>query len=232
VSIAKNDVDFVSAPPDYDALFRLYYHFVVALVRKNGIDESSKEDVASEILTRFYERGFLEKFDPTLVFERDGQKRPARFKTFLSCFVVLYVKSHRDRQVKRHDRELLIMDKPTSHQEIESSWYEWFGVEYICSPEDDVIGDVDGTVLITKLRDYLGTIPKRSSYDKCDLVVLYDAVLQQIELTGSVCIRELRDKFGISGTGMNGWMWWLRANISEYLNIPMPAKRIRKREAA
>lgn len=227
---ALSGVDFVSAPKDYADLFRIYYPYVVALVRKNGIDESRKEDVASEILLRFMERGFLDKFDPDLKFEYEGRVRPARFKTFLSYFVIYYVRGHRDRQHRLANKEMLVLDRSAAgSQDPHSAFNEMFIVEStIASHEDDVLDLLHGETLVADIRTYLKTVPPRCKYDQCDLVELFDAVVEQIRTKEDVVVRELRERFGVSATGMNGWMWWLRANIAEYLGIPLPAKRTRR----
>ncbi len=226
----KDGVDFVTAPKDYGDLFRKYYPYVVALVKKNGIAESNKEDVAVEILTRLLERDWLTFFDPTLKFTHDGTPRKARFKTFLSYVVIDYCRGHRDKQKRLSDREMLIMDKPTCYDEIDSTWAEWWGVDAAESHEDTVLDLVEGQQLIADLRAHLAQVPKRGAFDRCDLVALFDAVMDQIALTNAVCVRELREKFKVSGTGINGWMWWLRGNIAEYLGVPLPPKRVRKQK--
>lgn len=229
MTVDKNDVDFMSAPKDYGELFSTYYGYVVALVRKNGIAESNKEDVAVEILTRLLERDFLTLFDPTLKFTHDGQTRKARFKTFLSYAVIDYCRGHRDKQKRLGFREMLIMDKPTAYDEIDSTWAEWWGVEATESHEEAILELVAGEQFMADIREYLATVPRRGAFDRCDLVKLFDAVLAQIALTNTVCVRELKEHFGISGTGINGWMWWLRANIAEFLGVDLPPKRIRKK---
>src|SRR5215216_488189 len=107
--MTKAVVNYAIAPGSYDELFRNYYPFVVGLVGKQGIAVDNREDVASEILLRFYERDFLNEFNPDLTFEVKGRIVRARFKSFLSAFVVNYVRSHRDRQNLRLRREPLIV---------------------------------------------------------------------------------------------------------------------------
>jgi DNA-directed RNA polymerase specialized sigma24 family protein len=104
VTAIANDVDYVSAPKNYADLFEQYYMYVVNLCAHFGIDEQNKEDVACEILLRFMERGSLEKFDPYLVFDYRGQVRPARFKSYLSRAVEMYVRGHREKNNKHSPR--------------------------------------------------------------------------------------------------------------------------------
>lgn len=223
--IADNGVDYVSAPENYADLFTTYYTYVVCLVRKMGIDSEHSEDVASEILLRFYERDFLAKFDPTLVFEYEGQKRPARFKSFLTRFVMVYVRGMWDKQQRIADRELMVIDAPNSEGDT-SSWLDVFGAT-LPSHEQDVLNRLDEENVVRWLRHYLACVPRRSNQDSCDLVMLFDEVMRQIRKCGHWNVVDLQDEFGLSSTAMHAWMWWLRTNLAEALNKPAPPKRIR-----
>jgi len=100
----------IEAPESYEQLFDEYFNYTVGLVKKLGIDPQRAEDVASSIILRFYERDFLSKFDPTLVFDYKGSKRPARFKSFLNAFVSVYCRHYRQRQNIEKSREPLICE--------------------------------------------------------------------------------------------------------------------------
>lgn len=231
---SKNGVDYMSAPKNYAELFEVYYAYVVNLVNRMGIKDSLKEDVASEILTRFYERDFLAQFDPTLVFIYAGEERPARFKSFLSKFVLAYVRGHYDKQQRQSQREVLICDLPISADGAESKgstaaglrWVEVFG-EVEPSHEDDVLDQLEEEALVQGLRAYLATVPRRSKYDNCDLVMLFDEVMLQIRVYGEPNIAQLKDIFHVSSTAMHTWMWWLKENLAEATGRPVPAKRPR-----
>ncbi len=233
MSTADNGVDFVSAPVDYADLFRRYYGYVVALVRRAGIDDNRAEDVASEILLRFLERGFLEKFDPSLVFTYDGQARPARFKSFLSKFVLAYCRGHWDKQTRDKFREPLICDStlrdPASSMSGHGHDIRWIEVHGEHVPgADDIVAEMFGEAdLIGELRTYLAAVPRRSKFDSCDLVALFDIVVAQIRDQGSWNVTEIRERFGISTTAVHSWMWWMRTNIAACLGRPVPAKRPR-----
>lgn len=222
MAVSEAPVDYVSAPASYEELYRMYYNYVVSLVRRMGIDEDRKEDVASSILLRFYERDFLAKFDPSLVFSYNGEKRPARFKSFLSKFVIIYVRSHREKQINRARRELLICDSPID----DSSWLDFFGGR-VQGPEDDVIEMLSEQELVADLRRHLTTIPRRSVHDMCDLPAVFDVLVEQIREYGRYDVAQLKVHFGVSATSMHSWLWWLRANLAEYLRRPLPAKRPR-----
>lgn len=223
---AINGVDYVSAPRDYADLFRIYYEYVVAVVRRAGIEASRAEDVASEILLRFYERDFLSKFDPTLVFKYGGEDRPARFKSFLTKFVLIYARGHFDKQQRTAHREILVCNRPMGDRDT-TDWFEIFGGT-VDGADLEVLEALEEKDLVQHLRAYVAQVPRRSSFDACDLVLLFDAVIDQIRTQGSWDIAALRAHFGISSTAMHSWMWWLRANLADALGRPVPAKRPRR----
>lgn len=230
--IAKNGVDHVSAPADYHELYRKYYGFVVALVQKHGISESNAEDVASEILERFWERDFLKEFNPEAVFEHDGVRYPARFKSFLSKFVIAYLPGHRDRQTKRTHRELLIMDMPIADgnanaETSKSNWGEQHGGETV-SAEDEFFGAAAIADLLDYMRGYLDNLPAHSKIEGCDLSALFSEMLRQIDTTGGWENEPLRERFNVSSTCMHQWTWVLRRHLVNAMNRNLPAKRVQR----
>jgi len=225
VEIAKGGVDYVSAPADYAAFFRQYRSYVITLVKKVGIDPQHAEDVASEIMLRFMERDFLKEFDPTLTFVYQGEIRPARFKSFLSRFVLIYARGHRDKQLRQMTRELLLVDSPQI--EDGTSWMD--GYQTVPGADEDVLGRLAEGERIAEVRAYLSTIPKRSRFDTCDLIKLFEQVLIQLREKGyeKPNVSELQRHFAISSTAAHSWLWWLRSNIATALGRPLPAKRVR-----
>jgi DNA-directed RNA polymerase specialized sigma24 family protein len=211
-------IDYTTAPESYDELFRNYYSFVVGLVGKQGIAPDNREDVASEILLRFYERDFLNEFNPDLSFEVNGKVVKARFKSFLSAFVVNYVRSHRDRQNLRAKREPLTIDGGyvEAISDIGDS-----GVTPLPKAvagetffyEDDYSGLYEKE-LVSYLRDYLSKVPRKSRQDQCDLVRLFDAVVCQARTNGKYSVKELQRIFNVSPTAIHSWLGWLRQNIT------------------
>jgi DNA-directed RNA polymerase specialized sigma24 family protein len=227
VTYADTRVDYVSAPKDYDQLHRMYYDYAVALCKRSGIEESRAEDVASDILLRFFERDFLNKFDPSLVFYYRGQERPARFKSFLTQFVLTYVRGHRDRLQRQTTREVLICDRPIGQSVDLLSWVEVYGPT-VDGPEEAYADTAVEAALVARLRAHIETVPRRSPQDTCNLVALFDTVIAQIRTSGHWNITELGRLFGgASTTTLYGWMWWLRANLADALGRPVPAKRPR-----
>lgn len=212
VTSKSSTIDYAVAPASYEELYRNYYSFVVGLVGKNGIAPDNREDVASEILLRFYERDFLNEFDPSLTFEVNGKIVKARFKSFLSAFVVNYVRSHRDRQNLRAKREPLLVDAAArDDSQVSPSWQ--------IVPYEDDYSSLYEEELVDSLRAYLRTVPKKSRQDQCDLPKLFDAVVEQIRTNGKYSVKELQAIFGVSPTAIHSWLAWLRLNISKALEV-------------
>lgn len=224
MSDVTDGVDYVSAPGDYVSFYRTYRPIVVGLVKSCGIDPQHADDIASEIMLRFLERDFLVEFDPTLVFTYEGEKRPAKFRSFLSTFVKRYCKGHRDRLTRIRTREQQLIDGPPRGDG--SLWIEVFGPLAPAADEDVVEGVYNGQ-LVTFLRDYLAEVPRKSRADRCDLVALFDQMMLQIEEDGEWSIAKLRRVFNVSPTTMHSRMWRLRACLADALGREMPAKRKR-----
>lgn len=225
MTVKDNGADTVSAPADYAALYTQYWDYVLTLVRRFGFEENRREDVAAEILLRFYERDFLAVFDPTLVFEYQGEQRPARFKSFLTKFVLTYLRGLRDKQRRQTNREKLICDTVVGHQE-DNAWIDVFG-ETVPGADETALGRLEEEELVQRLREYIKGVPRRSDYDTCDLLALYDAVIVQIRDRGEYTVADLRVMFGISSTAMHSWLWWLKENLAAALDRPVPPKRPR-----
>lgn len=201
-------IDYSVAPASYEELYKNYYSFVVGLVGKQGISLDNREDVASEILLRFYERDFLNEFNPDLSFEVNGRVVKARFKSFLSAFVVNYVRSHRDRQNLRAKREPLVVDQGS---------YEGFVYSDLDAGYEDDYSSLYEEELVFKIRDFLKTVPRKSRQDQCDLLALFDAVVRQVRMNGKYSVKELQAQFGVSPTAIHTWLGWMRLNIAKAL---------------
>jgi hypothetical protein len=225
-------VDYASAPKDYDEVFRIYFRYIVRLVHRFGIDDEHKEDVACDILARFMERDFLAKFDPTMVFLYEGKLRPARFKSFISNFVITYVRGCGDKIRRGQNREKLLCDRVIGWEA--NACVRWIdvygGANTAPDPETTAVeGDAEAR-LVAMMRRHIATVEPQPPYDAYDLVTLFDVVIAQIRSTGHWDITELRHRFdGMSTTAMYGWLWWLRINLADGLARPAPTKRPRAR---
>ena len=218
-------VDNMSAPQDYDAFHRQWYSYVVSLVRRNGIDEDGKEDVASSILMRLFERDFLTWYDPNLVFKYNGEDRPAKFKSFLSKLVLVYLRSHREKQNRRRTRELLICDTPVG-EDGDRPWVEVYGGQ-VPSHEATLIGKAELAEAVAGLRAHLLAAPTRGERDMCDPVALFDAVVEQIAEIGQYDVAALTERFNTSATSMHTWLWRLKEMLADATQRQVPAKRPR-----
>lgn len=215
-----------------EELHRTYYDYVVSLVRQAGIEEDSKEDVASAILLRFYERDFLAKFNPDLVFMYNGEERKARFKSFLTKFVLVYARGFREKQTRRNSREFLLsFNNPPGHITQWTSsdsdfWCDYFAEQTVWM-EDVIIDGIVNSTLVADLRAYLAALPRRCKNDMCDLVALFDAIVDQFNENGTCDTDSLRQKFGVSPTTIHSWLWWLRENVAAHLGRRLRSKRSR-----
>lgn len=232
MATSVSGVDWKSAPEDYAALHRIYYPYMVNLVAKNGIDDNNKEDVASEIFLRLIEKGFLEQFDPDLVFEHNGELRPARFKSFLARAVTLYTRGHYDKQKRLSSREVKICDVQFENETsngffgVQDTWANIYGPP---NPDhaDDIIEMIMEEQDARGIRAWLSVREKRSSHDTCDLVELYDAVRAQLLEFGEYDVKKLQEKFHLSCTTMHTWLWWLKQNLAVAYGREVPPKRRR-----
>lgn len=221
MAAVNNGVDSQSAPADYADFFRDYYGYVIGLVRGvPGVKPQHVEDLAGEILLKFMEQDFLSEFQPDLIFLYKGQIRPARFKSFLTRFVILHARGLRDKNSRLANREQQVLDGTPLDS---STWLDEFILE--TGHEDRVIDAIDGLGLTAEIRAYLKTIPRRSAYDTCDLVALYDALVAEMDRSGTVTATALKDVFGVSNTAIYSWLRWLRVHVAAYLGQPQPRSR-------
>lgn len=224
--------DYTSAPRDYAELFSTYYVYVCNLIRKHGIHPDNVEDVASEILLRFHQRGLLDKFRPDLVFVYDGKERPARFKSFLTKVVLSYCRGYLDKQNRLAMHEMLICDTPLKDPSVhkpavrDAPWIEAYG-PIAPDHQDDVLNDIVAEAKVAELRALLVGIERRTPNDKCDLLPLFDAAIAQIREFGEWNSHLLAAQFGVSPSGMHGWLWWLRGCLCQLTGRPLPEKRSR-----
>ncbi len=222
--------DKTVAPADYCALFREHYPFVVGLARKYGIEERRVEDVASDILLRLIERDIIGMYRPELTFEHNGRTHTANFRSYLASHVIRYLMGQRDKQGRDNHRYVLNFDLPVVGHQVPFDDPITFGElnsPPTESPEFEVIADMACRDTVEYLRKYLSTVHARSMYDPCDLVVLFDAVVEQISRYGMWEAKELADSMGIGVTAIHQWMWWLRENIAKALSRATPSKRRR-----
>lgn len=203
--------DGAMAPSGADELFRTYFGYILKIVATTpAIPAQDAEDVAMEIMTRLLERDVLGMFDPGMTFHHDGQEIPARFRTFLTAQVQLYVRGQRDKIGRQRKRELLIVDSPLGDDEDSGgSWADMF-----TSTEDDLSG-IDAAEWIRQARGFLAIVPRRSDQDSCDLVRVFDELVGQVSRNGSVSAAEAALSLGVSPSVMGRWITWMRQNLRQ-----------------
>jgi hypothetical protein len=205
--VAMRD-DGMVVPSGPDQLFTQYYAYVRKIVGGTPMIHSQDvEDVAMEIMTRLIERDVVGMFDQGMMFSHDDKKIPARFRTFLTAQVALYVKGQRDKLGRQRKRELLIIDSPPEDG-TGLSWADMFGAA------DDLSG-LDAGEWISQARSFLALVPKRSDRDRCDLVRLFDALIAQVITTGTMSMTQTAAGLGVSPAVTGRWVQWLRQNLRQ-----------------
>jgi DNA-directed RNA polymerase specialized sigma24 family protein len=201
--------DGVLAPASTDEMFRQYYGYVRRIVANTpAIPAQDAEDVAMEIMTRLVERDVLGMFDPQMKFAHEGQQMQAKFRTFLTAQVALYVKGQRDRLGRQRKHEAVVLDAPVPGAE-GTHLLDLFG-----GAEDDM-ADLDAAEWIRQARGFLATVPPRSAQDRCDLVRLFDALIDQMSRTGRVSTSETAQSLGVTSAVTSRWLQWMRQNLRQ-----------------
>lgn len=207
-------------PADAEDLIRRYRDYVVGLVRKLGIPAQDAEDVANDILARELEVGVLDMYDPEFVSVHKGEARKVTFRAFLSHRVSLRVRGKRDQIQRRAGREVLICDAPVD--EGGSRWIDVFGGAIW-----DDYSELDAGEFVSRMREYLATVPRRSAEDSCDLVALFDELLRQINEEGQVTAKAIREHFGVEDTVASAWLARLRQIMTLAGDaLPRPEPRV------
>lgn len=212
-------MDVISAPANIEDFYRDYGGYVKGLVCRMGIPQQEAPDVAADIMARFYERDLIGMFDPDKEIVRNGEVIPAKFRSFLSANVSLYVRGKRDALNRRDHRELLIADQPV--EEGGTSWMEAFG-----AAQWDDYSQVAADDFIVRTRDHLARVAPRNTRDNCNLIELFDEMVEQVKETGAVSFPALQEKFQISSTSAYAWVAWLRECLSDPDDLIAPASHV------
>jgi hypothetical protein len=172
------------APSSYDELFDQYYGYVRSLVRSYGIREDS--DVASEIILRFFARGFLDVYDPTVTRVHDGVERRTSFKAFLKAFVERYSRHFREKEMARGSREPLLGLLGLERLDRDQVWVSaYMRVQ---------VDEVGGWELVEAIRAHLLTIePGRH-----DLPRFFEVLLQRVQDGAAITKKALAAELGCS----------------------------------
>lgn len=201
--------DGIEAPRGPDELFRQYFGYIRRIVANTpAIPAQDAEDVAMEIMTRLVERDVLGMFDPRMQFAHEGKQIPAKFRTFLTAQVGLYVKGQRDRLGRQRKREVVASVMPDDESEAPSLF------DLIGGAEDD-LSAFDAAEWIRQAREFLALVPKRSDQDRCDLVKLFDEMIDQVSRTGAASTSETAARLGVSPSVVTRWTQWMRQNLRQ-----------------
>lgn len=199
-------------PDSFEDMFANYYHYVVRQVMACGISKENSEDVAMKILIKFYEKDVLSDYNPDFETTHSGTTRKAVFRTFLTGFVNVYVRHFVDRQRIHKHREGFSADTVIIQGADGSQDQTWLDLN-AGSVEDDY-DRIEVESLVYDIRAHLLTITKARSKDLCDFPKLFELVLEQVYLGGSVDTKELANVFGVSLTTINtSWLPRLRKEV-------------------
>jgi RNA polymerase sigma factor (sigma-70 family) len=177
-------------------VFRDYYPLIVWHVGRAGIENGEVEDEAMSLMARFIENGVLTDYDPDM-------EGAASFRTFLSGFVLSYVRhrAHRDRI--RRDRSAISTDETVSFADGgEVSLLDWLGKV----TEDDT----SEAELRASLETITTKIPK-------ELSLFLSIVLLQVEEHGKIDRKELAEMFGVTRETIRLWLNKIRPIFDEVL---------------
>lgn len=181
------------APADYTELFTVYYDYVTHLVKRAGIFPDNSEDVAMTILTKFFEKSVLEDFDPEHTTNHAGVTRKAVFRTFLSGFVLSYVRHYRDRQqVDAYREPKIINSEFTAPDGTYGTWADVYGTP--TTETYEVLYEED---FINTVRRHLRSLPPPNS-PRAPLPDVFEAALKQANETGEVHVPTLAAQFNVS----------------------------------
>lgn len=211
------------APTTYHELFEYYYDYALSLVRTVGVDPQHAYDVAGEVLLKFMDLERLEEFDPNMRLRYQGVLKATNFKSFLSRFVLSKSKGQRDKYLRRLRREGSSVDDA-----VESGALDHL---HTAGPEELFFLRAEYADLITGLREHLATVPPRSRYEMCDLVALFDAIVAEVEETGTYTVDSLATQFGVSVTAIYSWRRRLREQAAIHLGLPVDPKPPRRTPA-
>ncbi len=217
-----------SAPSDYDELYRRYGTYVRFVLVSQGINPNEVDEVVSRLFIRWVQYDMLATFDPTRE-SRSGE--PAKFKSYLNQHIKLAARGFRDGIQKRARREPIILNQPVSASQTVSDLLD-------LGTPDLRFHDVEYNEFVEKVTDYLGTIPRRSKKDVCDLVLLFQRVVAQVETLGEIDIKLLMEgpwdphnergviKTTISAQVVRSWLQVLRCRVGEAIELyGLPKRR-------
>jgi hypothetical protein len=195
-------------PTSFEDLFVNYYRYVVNLVIRKGIAPQNAEDVAMTILTTFYEKDVLADYDPEHTVVHQGRARHTKFVTFLSGFVLIYLRHHRDRQNIHAAREPALCNAPDFATDGKQEY-----IEVIAPPTVETYDALFMEDLIGVISKHLATI-RESSWAKVRMQEFFGRVLVQVNVEGSVDVAALAAEYEVTQASVRNWLHRLHDEIS------------------
>jgi hypothetical protein len=198
-------------PTSYDEVFRHYYPMILGLVKKFGILPEQREDVAMTILAKFIEHDALNDFDPKRI---GGNGSPMRFQSFLSGFVVSYIRWHVEKQALLRKRELTLVDQPLSEhgrseENVGDSNISWLDLRM---QHEDHHEYLEAQEALNTVRTHLKKLPVTKGQG--DLLTLLDLIQLQMKEVGKISATELAELYGVSSVSVRSWMSKLKSQAT------------------
>jgi hypothetical protein len=205
--VPNNNTDVI--PKDYVELFQMYYEYIRKLVYRSGIDSQNVENVTMAVIIRLLEKDALAQYDPD--FGVKNETHQALFRTFLSSFVISYLKHPVDMQRKLSRREGLSLDKPTGS---DNDGREQTVYDMLAPAHEDSHEDLEYTDLVGQIRRQVASSTKKNGIDRCDMPAFFEAILEQQAQQGSINVKELAEKFKVGKSTIQNWIKRLRSEVA------------------
>lgn len=190
-------------------VFEHYFPYIKRLVRKAGISPQNVEDISMKLMTRFIERDSLGSFDPNF---SAANGTPIRFESYISGFVFQYIRYLQGREQLAAKREPTYVDETVmaGGSDTDRLWMDVQGFYH-----EDLHDDLHVEDLVLRIHKQIDGMNSKHS---CDFATFFDAVRDQIDVTGKINITQLAEKFGVTKTAVQNWMKQLRTQVTKALD--------------
>ncbi len=194
-------------PKTYDELFRHYYPLVKGMVKKANVHPQLCEDVAMVLIEKIIEKDLLSQFDPEYV-AANGKK--INFSSYLSGFVMAYVRHLAARTRIDADRNRTYMNQESSEELRTEDWLSW--MDYHGFTHEDDHSQIEYALIVHRVRAHLRGLPVKG---KKNFSELFELVLEQLEETGKVHKADLAEKMNCAPSHITTMMRSLGEHIRE-----------------
>lgn len=195
-------------PTKFEEVFRDYYAYVVNICMKAGIDPQDAEDSASYILAKFYERDMVSEYDPDYQTTYQGKAHGVKFPSYLSGFVLLYLRHHKDRQRIHQAREGLSLDTPLDD--------ETTLADFLLSPiTPHFTEELEKEELVAFIHRRLIQPDVRFRSNNTTPTLLFGLMVDQVNEYGQLNIPELAELHQVTERLAYSWVAKLRPYIRE-----------------